>query len=77
MITADYETMMRQAPMTAREYLLRAVRDIDEILGVGYAKAHPELIGTFLLTCAIDFGCGVIAKSLNELREVDITVEDT
>jgi hypothetical protein len=74
---------MRQASMTAHDYMLAAVRDIDEIFGKGYAQAHPELVGAFIQTCAIDYlasrlesqleaiddNIGVLSSSLNELGE--------
>lgn len=44
LITADGETLMRLAWMTADEYLYHAIDCIDEKLGKGYAKAHPELV---------------------------------
>jgi hypothetical protein len=55
---------MRQAPMTAHEYLLSAVDHIDLKLGKGYAKAHPELIAAFMQTSALDFGAAVIARAI-------------
>lgn len=63
-VAADSSTLMRQAPMTAHDYLLAAVHDIDEILGKGYAKAHPELLGAYIQTCALDFGAAVIARAI-------------
>jgi len=41
MIEADYDTLLRQATMTAHDYLLHAIADIDKVLGKGYAKDHP------------------------------------
>lgn len=41
-ITAGTETLFRQAPMTAHDYMLNAISDIDKRLGKGYAKQHPE-----------------------------------
>ena len=34
--------------MTAHDYLLHAVADIDEMLGRGYARQHPELIAAYM-----------------------------
>jgi hypothetical protein len=59
---------MRQAPMTAHDYLLAAVHDIDEIFGQGYARAHPELAGQFILTCAIDFAGAIVARAIENLE---------
>jgi len=66
MIDADYTTLLRQAHMTAHDYMLHAVADIDERLGKGYAKEHPELIAAYMWTAAADFGRASIAKELGE-----------
>jgi hypothetical protein len=63
-IEAGNQTLMRQAPMTANEYLLSAIDHIDYALGKGYAKQHPELIAAFMQTSAIDLGAAVIASKM-------------
>ena len=65
-ISADFETLMRQAPMTAEVYMMEAIECIDKQLGEGYAKKHPELIGDFIKTCAIDYHAGVVSKLIKE-----------
>jgi hypothetical protein len=67
---ADYETLMRQAPMTAEVYLMEAVECIDKQLGEGFAKNNPELIGDFIKTCAIDYHAGVLSKVIEELAKI-------
>ena len=66
-ITADTETLFRQALMTAHDYMLKAIHDIDELLGKGYAKQHPELIAAYMQTAAIDFGTAIIARAIETL----------
>jgi hypothetical protein len=66
MIEADYDTLLRQATMTAHDYMLHAVADIDKLLGKGYAKDHPELIAAYMQTAARDFGAGCLAKEISE-----------
>jgi hypothetical protein len=68
-ITADSYTLMQQASMTAHDYLLAAVRDIDAILGDGYAAKHPELIGAFMQTAALDFAAGIIGKTIERVAD--------
>jgi hypothetical protein len=43
-----------------------AVRAIDELLGKGYAKDHPELIAAYMETAAKDFGDVCLAKEIGE-----------
>jgi hypothetical protein len=47
-ITANYETLMRQAPMTIHDYLFAAIKSIDQAFGEGYAKKHPEIVMQFV-----------------------------
>jgi hypothetical protein len=68
-IAADSTILMRQAPMTAAEYLDAAVKAIDARFGKGYAKAHPELVGAFIEASAVDLGAAVIAKAIGELAQ--------
>lgn len=58
-ITANAETLLRQASMTADEYLSEAIRRIDGRLGKGYAEKHPELIGAFMAAAASDFATSI------------------
>jgi hypothetical protein len=69
-ITASIKTLMRQAPMTTNEYLSAAIKEIDSNFGEGYAKTHPELIGAYIQTCAIDFAAASVTSALQELANV-------
>ena len=53
MISAD--DAMRQAPPTIREYLAKGVEIIDREMGKGYAAKHPNLLGCFVIACALDY----------------------
>jgi hypothetical protein len=64
-ITADGTTLMKQATMTAHDYLLKAVRDIDEVLGDhDSAINHPALIAAYMQIAATDLGTAVIAQQI-------------
>ncbi|KGK24271.1 hypothetical protein [Pseudomonas plecoglossicida] len=66
MITADYGTLMRQAGMTATDYMIDAVDAIDRQFGEGYAKKHPELVGAFIQTAAADFNAACLSVAIQE-----------
>ena len=68
-IDAGNETLLRQAPMTADEFLVSAIDYIDAKLGVGYAAKHPERIAAFMQASAIDLGTAVIARAIESLSE--------
>jgi hypothetical protein len=51
-----------------RDEIRDAVEDIDAILGQGYAKAHPELIGAYMQSVAIEDAADTIAQALNNIR---------
>ena len=63
-VTADAMTLMRQAHMTAGEYLDHGVRDIDGAFGQGYARAHPELLAAYMRTAATDLMTAILAKEI-------------
>jgi hypothetical protein len=63
-ITSDSQTLLNQAPMTANDYLYKARDDIDDKFGEGYAAAHPELVASYMQTCAIDLATAVLARAL-------------
>lgn len=76
-ITSDYGELARQAPAAAAEYLRRGIRDIDDYLGDGYAKAHPDLLAAYMKVAALDLATGVIAREINVgLEEIGSSIGD-
>jgi hypothetical protein len=57
--------------MTAHDYMMKAISDIDELLGKGYAKQHAELIAAYMQTAAIDLGTAVIARAIEGMSVLD------
>lgn len=69
-------TLMRQAVMTACDYMANAIQDIDYRLGDGYAADHPELIAAYMKTAAQDYQSGVMYAAFNDLlTRLDETVQ--
>lgn len=64
------EDYMRQAHMTAREYLIHAIESVDDLLGEGYAEKHPELLGQMVIASAIDYHTGIIQERMGEIQEL-------
>lgn len=60
-ITASAETLMQQASMTATEYMLEAVRRIDDKFGAGYAAQNPGLVGAFMTAASQDYSAALLA----------------
>lgn len=76
-ISASLDALFQQAPMTAATYMKTAVREIDELFGEGFAKKHPELIGQFMMTSAIDLMTGTLGKiAQEELGNVSAALTD-
>jgi hypothetical protein len=65
-ITASVETLLNQAQDTATDYMVRAVGQIDETFGTGYAAKHPELVGAFMRTAAADFHTAMMLKAMDD-----------
>jgi len=72
-ISANFSELLKQASMTAHDYMHAAVRNINEFYGDGYAEKNPVLVGAFMQTAAHDFGMAVLAQQirvgLNQLAE--------
>lgn len=60
---ASSAEVMRQASMTANDYMLDAKAMIDAAFGTDYAYEHPELVAAFMRTAAQDFH-----TAMNECR---------
>ena len=54
--------IMLQSSETSKHYMFKAIESIDQKFGDGYAKKHPNLIGAFMQTSAIDFLTSMISK---------------
>ena len=67
-ITSAHD-LMKQAWMTADDYLRNARRCIDEQMGEGYADQHPELIAAFMQTCAQDFHTAMMKAALETIAD--------
>jgi hypothetical protein len=63
-IAADFDTLMRQGPMTASLYLSKAIDDVNAQLGKDAARKHPEIVAAFMHAAAIDAVGGVIAQQI-------------
>jgi len=57
-VEASFEKLMEDAAATAGVYLRRAVENIDNQFGKGYAKANPVLVAAMIQASAADFQAG-------------------
>lgn len=67
---ASPETLVRQASITAEQYLIAAVESIDDTFGEGYAARHPELVAAFMRTAAVDFNTAIFAQEADNIAEI-------
>ena len=58
-----------------RDVLKDAIRYIDEAFGTGYAKAHPELVASFIHGDAVYEAAYAISRSIDGVAE-NIRSED-
>jgi len=61
------DNLAKQASATVHCYMRGAVMAVDEFLGEGYAKDHPELVGSIVQACAIDFATGMFTAAVKAL----------
>lgn len=69
----DASQAMKQAMMTAHDYMNSARYDIDKMFGEGYAAKNPALVAAYMQTAAIDYaasyGLDQISVALNRIAE--------
>jgi hypothetical protein len=68
-ITANWDTLMKQATMTSITYMNRIVDEVDLAFGEGYAKEHPDLVGMLVIASAIDFASSSISAVMQQNME--------
>jgi hypothetical protein len=60
-MTSD-DNLLRQAHMTAHDYMMYAKSDIDELFGNDFAAKHPELVAAYMQVAARDFDTAMRTK---------------
>lgn len=72
-ITASFDTLHQHAKDSAESYLTRAIRNIDEEFGKGYAQENPLLVAAFMQAASREFTMGAMTKvfgsGLEEIAE--------
>jgi hypothetical protein len=68
-IHANGDTLLRQAWMTAAEYMMHGKRAIDEAFGAGYGAKHPELLAAHMQTAGAVLSSFFVASSIEDLSE--------
>jgi hypothetical protein len=76
----EFTNLMRQSAPTIDIYLGEAIEMIDNRLGDGYAKKHPELLGAFIQAASTDYAGSCIGKQIEKAgdtidRLIDIIEE--
>lgn len=69
------ERLMEQAGDTASSWMYKAVREIDERFGEGFAKKHPELIAGFMQTAGIDEVAMHLRGVVKSLQRIESDLE--
>lgn len=65
----DDKTLMLQSLKAAYSFLDGAEKVLDLKRGEGYAAAHPELVGHFMLTAALDFHARAHAEVMSKIAD--------
>ena len=63
-MTEEDQTLEQVAGDNVGDWMRQAVQNIDAEFGDGYAKAHPELVGSMIQASAIDSGVAYIHNVL-------------
>jgi hypothetical protein len=57
--TTHHETLLRQSYALATEQMSEARKAVDKVFGTQFAFRHPELVGAFMQTAAINFAAAI------------------
>lgn len=57
----SYDDIMKKAHQTAREYLIYAVANVDDLLGQGSAEKHPEIVAALVQAAATDYAASMLS----------------
>ena len=63
-ITASFEELMRQGPMTAQVYFNDCLKIVDGTFGEGYSKKNPAVLAACIQASAMDCTMGTLAQQL-------------
>lgn len=66
----DLENLSKQGEYSSIDNMRRAIKDVDDTFGPGYAKEHPELLGSIVLASAIDYCGTVLHNSLETITDI-------
>lgn len=70
----SFDTLLRQAPMTAETYLENAIDWLDRRYGAGFALRNPVLIGIYVDACVRDFHTATISKLVRDGIQLDVGI---
>lgn len=68
-IEASYTTLFDQAKGTVSEYMSRAVTDLDNEFGEGYARKNPALVAAMVTAMGQDFTTAARSKAQQGMVE--------
>ena len=80
-LSEEYRALFEGGVVIADECLARAIRSIDLRFGQGYAKAHSELVATYMQIAAQEYNTSSSQKRQIELvhgalSRISVLVED-
>lgn len=63
-ILGTFETLHEDGWMCVGQYVRNAVDCLDDIFGTGYAKKHPELVGSFIMAASHHSAMSIMSQQL-------------
>ncbi len=75
-VTANFDALMRQATMTASDFLAFAIRETKERLEPLGMKPTPELIAEVMKAAQADFHTAMVKLAAQDIRDGLVNVGD-
>lgn len=71
------DALMEQAHKTAREYLIYAVANVNDLLGQGSAEKHPEIVAALVQAAATDYAASMLShRVVPQLSRITQAIAD-
>lgn len=72
-LSEEYRVLFEGGFSIADECLSRAIRSIDLRFGAGYAKAHPEIVATYMQIAAQEFNTSSGQKRQHDMLQAALS----
>ncbi len=60
-LLTSYDDLMKKSHQSAREYLIYAISNVNDLMGDGAAQKHPEIVAALVQAAATDYAAMMLS----------------